>query len=68
MRKIVAGLVSGGPGPAWRPVARRAPADSVYANQEAMVGISMPNETSERWINDGNQMADQFKAMATRST
>jgi len=35
----------------------------VYANKGATIGIAMPTKTSPRWINDGNSMAQQFKAM-----
>ncbi|MBT0767642.1 sugar-binding protein [Kineosporia sp. J2-2] len=40
-----------------------AASDSVYANEGATVGISMPNKTSSRWTDDGTSMAQQFKAM-----
>jgi putative multiple sugar transport system substrate-binding protein len=38
-------------------------ATGVKANMGATVGISMPNETSTRWIGDGKSMVDQFTAM-----
>jgi putative multiple sugar transport system substrate-binding protein len=35
----------------------------VKANMGAMIGISLPNTKSTRWVNDGNNMVEQFKAM-----
>jgi putative multiple sugar transport system substrate-binding protein len=35
----------------------------VNANMGATVGIAMPSKTSKRWIDDGNNMVTQFKAM-----
>ncbi|MCE0539823.1 sugar-binding protein [Kineosporia rhizophila] len=64
MRKILAGLA--GVGLALTLTAcgsEEIPADSVYANQGALVGISMPTKESERWIADGDAMVEQFKAM-----
>jgi putative multiple sugar transport system substrate-binding protein len=38
-------------------------ADSVYANEGALVGVVMPNSTSDRWVGDGDAIRDQLKGM-----
>ncbi len=39
----------------------------VNANLGATVGIAMPSKTSKRWIDDGNNMVTQFKAMGYKT-
>jgi putative multiple sugar transport system substrate-binding protein len=41
--------------------------DGVYANAGATVGIAMPSKTSKRWLDDGNNMVAQFKAMGYKT-
>ncbi len=40
---------------------------NVYANMGATVGIAMPSKTSKRWLDDGNNMVAQFKAMGYKT-
>ncbi|GAA3603918.1 sugar ABC transporter substrate-binding protein [Kineosporia mesophila] len=64
LRKVLAGLATAGLALALTACGSDAvPADSVYANVGAKIGISLPNETSDRWAGDGGAMATQFKAM-----
>jgi len=64
VRKILAGLVGAGLALALSACGSDAvPADSVYANEGVTVGIAMPTKESARWIADGNNMTQQFKAM-----
>jgi len=68
VRKILAGLV--GAGLALTLAACGSDdvaADSVYANQGVTIGIAMPNQTSSRWVSDGEAMVDQFTAMGYKA-
>jgi putative multiple sugar transport system substrate-binding protein len=64
VRKILAGLLGAGLALSLTACGSdEIPADSVYANQGALIGISMPNKTSTRWLGDGQAMTEQFQAM-----
>jgi putative multiple sugar transport system substrate-binding protein len=41
--------------------------DGVHANMGATVGIAMPSKTSKRWLDDGNNMVAQFRAMGYKT-
>ena len=42
-------------------------AASSGSNKGATVGIAMPTKSSERWINDGNNMVKQFQALGYKT-
>ena len=37
-------------------------------NQGALIGVAMPTKTSERWIDDGDNVKEKLEELATRST